>query len=90
LSWRPARRILEDPGYRPVFIGDATQLPALFFYLFALAPGGIRLVSTANRWPRGGNASTWLALCTAASTRSGSKTSSGAHSGAYAHALLVS
>ena len=32
-----ARRILEDPSFRPVFIGEATQLPALFFYVFALA-----------------------------------------------------
>jgi 4-amino-4-deoxy-L-arabinose transferase-like glycosyltransferase len=49
-----ARRILEDPGYRPVFIGDATQLPALFFYVFALALKlighgvlALRLVATA-------------------------------------------
>ena len=28
-----ARRILD--GYRPIFIGDLTQLPALFFYVFA-------------------------------------------------------
>jgi 4-amino-4-deoxy-L-arabinose transferase-like glycosyltransferase len=32
-----ARRILEDPSFRPVFVGEATQLPALFFYVFALA-----------------------------------------------------
>lgn len=49
-----ASRILEDPTYRPVFIGDATQLPALFFYLFALALKlfghgvlALRLVATA-------------------------------------------
>jgi 4-amino-4-deoxy-L-arabinose transferase-like glycosyltransferase len=30
-----ARQILEDPSYRPVFIGELTQLPALFFYVFA-------------------------------------------------------
>jgi 4-amino-4-deoxy-L-arabinose transferase-like glycosyltransferase len=49
-----AHRILEDPNYRPVFIGDRTQLPALFFYVFALALKlvghgilALRLVSTA-------------------------------------------
>jgi 4-amino-4-deoxy-L-arabinose transferase-like glycosyltransferase len=30
-----AQRILNDPSYRPVFIGDLSQLPALFFYVFA-------------------------------------------------------
>jgi len=31
-----AQRILNDPSYRPVFIGELTQLPAIFFYWFAL------------------------------------------------------
>jgi uncharacterized membrane protein len=31
-----AQRILNDPSYRPVFIGDLSQLPALFFYVFAV------------------------------------------------------
>ena len=49
-----ARRILDDPAYRPLFVGDPSQLPALFFYVFALAmkllgPGvlALRLVATA-------------------------------------------
>lgn len=32
-----AMRILEDPSYRPVFVANLTQLPALFFYLQAVA-----------------------------------------------------
>ena len=32
-----AKRILTDPNYRPVFIGDLSQLPALFFYVFAIS-----------------------------------------------------
>ncbi len=33
-----ARRILHDPnGYHPVFIPGASQVPALFFYVFALS-----------------------------------------------------
>ena len=32
-----AQRILNDPNYRPVFVGDLSQLPALFFYVFALS-----------------------------------------------------
>jgi 4-amino-4-deoxy-L-arabinose transferase-like glycosyltransferase len=32
-----ARQILEDSDYRPVFVGGLTQLPALFFYVFAAA-----------------------------------------------------
>jgi hypothetical protein len=32
-----AERILHDPHYRPVFIGDLSQLPALFFYVFAVS-----------------------------------------------------
>ena len=32
-----AQRILNDPNYRPVFIGDWSQLPALFFYVFAVS-----------------------------------------------------
>jgi len=31
-----AQRILNDPSYRPVFIGELSQLPALFFYVFAV------------------------------------------------------
>jgi len=31
-----AQRILNDPTYRPVFIGELSQLPALFFYVFAV------------------------------------------------------
>jgi hypothetical protein len=49
-----ARRILEDPSYRPIFVADKTQLPALFFYVFALALKlfgdgilALRLVATA-------------------------------------------
>lgn len=49
-----ARRILADPSFRPVFIAEATQLPALFFYVFALALKlvgdgilALRLVATA-------------------------------------------
>jgi len=49
-----ARRILEDPSFRPVFVGEATQLPALFFYVYALALKlighgvlALRLVTTA-------------------------------------------
>ncbi len=30
-----ARRILQEPGYRPVFIADASKMPALPFYVFA-------------------------------------------------------
>ena len=30
-----ANRILTDPGFKPVYIGDLTQLPALFFYYIA-------------------------------------------------------
>src|SRR5262249_17510733 len=30
-----AQRILDDPNYRPVFIGEWSQLPALFFYVWA-------------------------------------------------------
>lgn len=48
-----AQRILNDPTYRPIFIGEATQLPAGFFYLAAaaiklLGPTilALRLVST--------------------------------------------
>jgi 4-amino-4-deoxy-L-arabinose transferase-like glycosyltransferase len=32
-----ARQILDDSSYRPVFVGGLTQLPALFFYVFAAA-----------------------------------------------------
>ena len=32
-----AQRILHDPAYRPVFVAELTQLPALMFYLQALA-----------------------------------------------------
>jgi uncharacterized membrane protein len=32
-----AQRILNDPNYRPVFIGELSQLPALFFYAFAVS-----------------------------------------------------
>lgn len=32
-----AQRILTDPHYRPVFIGNLSQLPALFFYAFAVS-----------------------------------------------------
>jgi DNA-binding beta-propeller fold protein YncE/4-amino-4-deoxy-L-arabinose transferase-like glycosyltransferase len=32
-----AMRILQDPSYRPVFVAELTQLPALFFYLQAVA-----------------------------------------------------
>jgi hypothetical protein len=32
-----ARRILDDSSYRPVFVSGLTQLPALFFYVFAIA-----------------------------------------------------
>jgi DNA-binding beta-propeller fold protein YncE/4-amino-4-deoxy-L-arabinose transferase-like glycosyltransferase len=48
-----AQRILDDPTYRPVFVADLTQLPALMFYLQALSiwlfgPNilALRLVST--------------------------------------------
>ena len=30
-----ARRILQEPGYRPVFVADASKMPALPFYVFA-------------------------------------------------------
>ena len=32
-----AQQILNDPHYRPVFIPNLSQLPALFFYVFAVA-----------------------------------------------------
>lgn len=32
-----AQRILNEPSYRPVFIGDLSQLPALFFYVYAVS-----------------------------------------------------
>jgi len=32
-----ARRILDDSSYRPVFVAELTQMPALFFYVFAAA-----------------------------------------------------
>ncbi len=32
-----AKRILDDSSFRPVFIAGYSQLPALFFYVFALA-----------------------------------------------------
>jgi len=48
-----AQRILNDPDYRPVFVGDLSQLPALFFYVFAasiklfgLNVWAVRLVTT--------------------------------------------
>jgi DNA-binding beta-propeller fold protein YncE/4-amino-4-deoxy-L-arabinose transferase-like glycosyltransferase len=49
-----AQRILDDPTFRPIFVADLTQLPALLFYLQALSiwlfgPDivALRLVSTA-------------------------------------------
>jgi 4-amino-4-deoxy-L-arabinose transferase-like glycosyltransferase len=36
-----ARQILDDSSYRPVFVGGLTQLPALFFYVFA---AGVKFV----------------------------------------------
>jgi 4-amino-4-deoxy-L-arabinose transferase-like glycosyltransferase/streptogramin lyase len=48
-----AQRILDDPTFRPIFVADLTQLPALLFYLQALSiwlfgPNitALRLVST--------------------------------------------
>lgn len=48
-----ALRMLRDPGYRPVYIPDLTQLPALFFYaialsfhLFGASTSAVRLVAT--------------------------------------------
>jgi len=32
-----AQRILNDPNYRPVFIGDAAPIAALFYYVWAVA-----------------------------------------------------
>jgi dolichyl-phosphate-mannose-protein mannosyltransferase/PA14 domain-containing protein len=50
-----AQRILNDPQYRPVFVGDASQLPALFFYVYAVSIKffganilAIRLVATVS------------------------------------------
>jgi 4-amino-4-deoxy-L-arabinose transferase-like glycosyltransferase len=32
-----AQHILNDPNYRPAFVGDLSQLPALFFYVWAVS-----------------------------------------------------
>ncbi len=48
-----AQRILNEPSYRPVFVSELSQLPALFFYafaasikLFGLNVVAVRLVTT--------------------------------------------
>jgi hypothetical protein len=46
-----AVRMLHDPGYRPVFIAEATQLPALFVYFDAIAVNWLGQDALAVRLP---------------------------------------